>query len=62
MGKRVNKADCRDIYIYLDVTDNFSLSSGGERVTSLSHDLHEVICKVTSSKVQTEDGMRKSIT
>jgi len=50
------------ISTYLDVTDDFSLSSGGERVTSLSQDLHEVISEITSSKIQTEDGMRKSIT
>merc|ERR1712073_172826 len=27
----------------LDVTDNFTLSGGGERVTALSKDLHEVV-------------------
>ena len=47
---------------YLDVTDNLSLSRGDERVTSLSEDLHEVISEVTSSKIESHDGMRKSIT
>merc|ERR1719367_274842 len=46
----------------LDVTDNLTLSSGGERVASLSEDLHQVVGELTSSKVQTEDGMGKSIT
>ena len=48
--------------IYLDVTDDFSLSRGDERVTSLSQELHEVISEVTSSKIKSHDGMRKSIT
>merc|ERR1711988_1457200 len=48
--------------LLLDVTDNFALSSGGERVTTLSEDLHEVIGELTASQVQTEDGMGKSIT
>merc|ERR1711990_378745 len=46
----------------LDVTDNLALSSGGERVTTLSEDLHEVVGKLTTSQVQTEDGMGKGIT
>merc|ERR1712213_86975 len=48
--------------LFLDVTDNFTLSSGGERVTALSEDLHEVVGELTASQVQTEDGMGKSIT
>merc|ERR1739844_722985 len=46
----------------LDVTDNLTLSSGGERVTTLSEDLHEVVGELTASQVQTEDGMGESIT
>jgi len=46
----------------LDVTDNLTLSGGGERVTTLSEDLHEVIGELTASQVQTEDGVGKSIT
>merc|ERR1711870_41679 len=45
-----------------DVTDNFTLSGGGERVTALSKDFHEVVGELTASQVQTEDGMGKSIT
>merc|ERR1712158_142642 len=48
--------------LFLDVTDNLTLSGGGERVTTLSEDLHEVIGELTASQVQTEDGVGKSIT
>merc|ERR1712212_342189 len=48
--------------LLLDVTDNLTLSSGGERVASLSKDLHEVVCELTSSQVQTEDGVGEGIT
>merc|ERR1712095_27523 len=48
--------------LLLDVTDNFTLSGGGERVTALSEDLHEVVGELTASQVQTKDGMGKSIT
>merc|ERR1712158_125053 len=46
----------------LDVTDNLTLSGGGERVTTLSEDLHEVVGELTASQVQTKDGVGKSIT
>merc|ERR1719361_2303487 len=48
--------------LFLDVTDNLTFSSGGERVTSLSKDLHEVVGELTASQVQTENSMGKSIT
>merc|ERR1712088_1057744 len=48
--------------LLLDVTDNLALSGGGERVTTLSEDLHEVVGELTASQVQTEEGMGKSIT
>jgi len=48
--------------LLLDVTDNLTLSGGGERVTTLSEDLHEVVGELTASQVQTEDGMGKGIT
>merc|ERR1712122_369856 len=35
--------------LLLDVTDNFTLSGGGERVTTLSEDLHEVVGELTAS-------------
>merc|ERR1719150_1199758 len=48
--------------LFLDVTDNFTLSGCGERVASLGEDLHEVVGELTSSQVQTEDGVWESIT
>merc|ERR1712117_62100 len=48
--------------LLLDVTDNLTLSSGGERVTPLGEDLHEVVGKLTASQVKTEDGVGESIT
>merc|ERR1712061_427833 len=48
--------------LFLDVTDNFTLSSGGEGVATLSHDLHQVVGKITASQVQTEDGVGKGKT
>ena len=46
----------------LDVTDDFSFGSGAETVTTLSEDLHEVISKITSSKIETENSVRQRIT
>merc|ERR1719508_703044 len=42
--------------------DNLTLSGGGERVATLSEDLHEVVGQFTSSKIKTDNGMGKSIT
>ena len=47
--------------LLLDVTDDFTFGCGGEAVTTLCQDLHQVVGQVTSSQVQTEDGMGKSI-
>merc|ERR1712076_58746 len=41
--------------LLLDVTDNLTLSSGGERVATLSEDLHQVVGELTSSKVKTDN-------
>merc|ERR1719154_588795 len=48
--------------LLLDVTDDLTLSSGGERVATLSEDLHQVVGKFTSSKIKTNNGMWKGIT
>merc|ERR1712223_1448815 len=48
--------------LFLDVTNNLALSSGSERVAPLSKDIHEVVGELTSSQVQTEDGMGEGIT
>merc|ERR1719232_2509790 len=48
--------------LLLDVTDNFTLGGGGERVASLGEDLHQVVGELTSSKVKTDDGVGESVT
>merc|ERR1719223_1991796 len=48
--------------LLLDVTNNLTLSSGGERVATLSQDLHQIVSELTASQVKTQDGVRKSIT
>ena len=47
--------------LLLDVTDDFTLSGGGEGVATLGEDLHEVVGQVTASQVKTEDGVGKGI-
>merc|ERR1712142_966297 len=42
--------------LLLDVTDNLTLCSGGEGVTTLSQDLHEVVGELTASKVKTDNS------
>merc|ERR1719184_668305 len=46
----------------LDVPDNLPLGSGGEGVATLGEDLHQVVGELTSSQVQTDDGVRESVT
>jgi hypothetical protein len=48
--------------LLLDVTDDFSLGGGGEGVTTLSQDLHEVVSQIATSHVNTRDGVGKSET
>merc|ERR1719333_457323 len=48
--------------LLLDVTDDLTLSGGGERVASLGEDLHKVVGELTSSKVKTDDGVGESVT
>merc|ERR550534_1803028 len=48
--------------LLLDVTDNLTLSSGGEGVAALSEDLHQVVGELTSSEVKTNNSMGKGIT
>merc|ERR1711889_48997 len=48
--------------LLLDVTDDLTLSGGGERVATLSEDLYQVVGELTSSKVKTDDGVGKGIT
>ena len=48
--------------LLLDVTDDLTLGGGGERVTTLGQDLHQVVGQITTSQIQTEDGVREGIT
>merc|ERR1711881_557367 len=48
--------------LLLDVPDNFPLSGGGEGVSTLSENLHEVVGQLTASQVQTDDGVGESVT
>src|SRR5699024_366680 len=48
--------------LLLDVTDDFTFSGGGEGVTTLGQDLHEVVGQVTTSHVDTGDGVGKGET
>merc|ERR1712025_378979 len=48
--------------LLLDVTDNLTLSSGGEGVATLSEDLRQVVGELTASKIKTDNGMGEGIT
>ncbi len=48
--------------LLLDVTDDFALSSGGEGVTALSQNLHEVVGKIATSHIDTGNGVGQSKT
>merc|ERR1719312_1791947 len=48
--------------LLLDVTDNLTLSSGGEGVATLSEDLHQEVGELTSSKIKTDNSVGEGIT
>merc|ERR1711931_358777 len=48
--------------LLLDVADDLTLSGGDERVSSLSHDLHEVVGQIASGQIKTQDGVGESKT
>merc|ERR1711911_40740 len=48
--------------LLLDVTDNLALGGGGEGVSPLGEDLHQVVGELTSSQVKTDNGVGKSVT
>lgn len=48
--------------LLLDVTDDFTLGSGGEGVAALSKNLHEVVGKIATSHVDTGNGVGQSET
>ena len=45
-----------------DITNDLPLCGGRERVSALSQDLHQILCKITASQIQTKDGVRQSVT
>lgn len=48
--------------LLLDVANDFTLGGGGEGVTALGEDLHEVVGQVTAGHVNTGDGVGKGET
>merc|ERR1712073_2603 len=48
--------------LLLDVTNDLTLGSGGERVATLGEDLHEVVGEFTASQVETDNGVGESVT
>jgi hypothetical protein len=48
--------------LLLDVTDDFTLGGGGERVATLSQALDQVVGQVATSKIETQDGVGESET
>jgi len=47
--------------LFLDVTDDLTLGGGGEGVSTLGEDLHEVVGEVASGKIETEDSVGEGI-
>merc|ERR1719215_2049840 len=48
--------------LLLDIPDDLPLGGGGEGVSPLGEDLHQVVSEVTASQVKSEDGVGESIT
>ena len=48
--------------LLFDVAHDLALGGGGEGVTTLGQNLHEVVCQVPAGQVETKDCMGKSIT
>ena len=45
----------------LYVSNDLALRRGGEGIATLGQDLHHVLCEVTASQIQTEDGVWQGI-
>jgi hypothetical protein len=45
--------------LLFDITNDFSLGGGGESVTALSQNLHQVVGQITTSHINTGDSVRK---
>merc|ERR1712036_129763 len=48
--------------LLLDVTDDLTLSGGGEGVATLGEDLHQVVGELTASKIKTDNSVGEGIT
>lgn len=48
--------------LLLDVTDDFTLGRGGESITTLGEDLHQVVGQITAGHVDTGNGVGKGET
>ena len=46
---------------FLNVTDDLTLSSGGEGVATLCEDLHQVVGEIPAGQIQTENGVGEGI-
>ena len=46
----------------LDITNDFTLGSGGEGISALGQDLHQVIGQIATSEIQTQDGVGQGVT
>merc|ERR1719370_251309 len=47
--------------LLFDVTHDLTLCGGGEGVATLRQDLHHVICEITSSQIETKDGVGEGV-
>ena len=46
----------------LDIADNLTLGRGGEGVTTLREDFHEVVGKIVSGEIETDDCVGECVT
>lgn len=56
------KVECDVAQLLLDVAHDFALGGGGEGVTALGQNLHQVVRQVTAGHVNTRDGVRQGET
>merc|ERR1719352_1713186 len=55
------KVECDVAKLLLDITHDLTLSSCCKRVATLSENLHEVLSKITSCEIKTQDGMGQGV-
>ena len=47
--------------LFFDITNDFTLGSGGEGVATLGEDFHQVVGQVTAGEIETENGVGEGI-